>query len=411
VFQASGIPPSYADYWRAEAIRTIARNRIYLGCAISLKTTSGIHVRQAHQRPLPALVEQADYEDGDRLSVTPIRRDRKEWWIQHCPDLQDVIVDAVVRERAEQTMNEADDRWTEGRGENYLKRQSAKRERHRQSPYILRDVLLTRDGDFPMRGWVNGGKRCYGVSANVQGNPKAAHLTGVVPALPLETAVIQVLRSVFLESLDIQSMISSAVAKHLKEQKLAGASETVLEREAQSLSRKIHRLIDANEGVADAADEAQLAAWKERRRQISLQLNCLRRDSSAVTPEAIVKSVAGTLCMPDDTLDGESYFRLRNVVNTWCFDVHFEQESRELTFSVGLPSIGDLSAIGEAGAGAPPMAFAYSNSIRGADRLSGPALQFRCWSPHADLPSKMRWPRTWGYEIERVNPKPRRRPR
>lgn len=402
-----GVLPSFASFWHPTTIRYIVLNPIYLGRAVACRIALGVHVVLASGRPQKTPVNQSDYEDTDRKSIDPIHRPRADWFEREEPQLADYIADPVIRERADAAIEKAFENFVLPRPENYLALSHARRERHRQSAYILSNVLCSKDGDFPLRGRTQGNgesaRRTYMVGEYIGGNPKATHLSQYLPANQPEQVVLSVLRSLFCGLTEIGSMIEAAVEEIKKQQPSLLANEKNLREEDQTLGRKIRRLINASSDTeADPESDEQIQRWKLRRQQIKNDLLLIQRDVREIDPKCVVKQVADVIFTPEDKLDGESYFRLRNVINAWCSSMRVDLVTRELTFVVGVPPEWALAAISRGEELCLQGEFTRQVALE-AHRVNRLILgEYRCWSPHGGLPVQ-RWPHKWGYQWDRVH--------
>ena len=212
--------------WPAMTVRSIAYNPAYIGLLARGQTTMAVYHSSAPGAPIEAKHDPKELRDNPR----PRRRRRpyEQWMLRQDPALADFLPEHL-REPMRIAI-EAD-----------LQRRAASKprskDRHRQSTFILKDILRSRQGGHRLTGRIGGKRnqvRYYQIS-KARSSPRSDHpLKAFIPAEPLERAILAVLREVMANRPDVRGAVERALQKRAAEQDHGSTDRASLEKELGS---------------------------------------------------------------------------------------------------------------------------------------------------------------------------------
>jgi DNA invertase Pin-like site-specific DNA recombinase len=268
------IPSPNGVGWRAESVRSILLNPTYVGLAIRYRKAGGIYYNGGEAAATPSGVELKELVE--RPNVSERMRPREEWRDREIPDLFDFAPEEV-QELAKAKIGNHLDSIADGRPA------PAKRDPHRQSPYVLKGILQSKQGGHKMTGRPRGkNKRSYAVSRGLSVVKSNNVLATRVPAEPIEQIVMEMMKAVFSD----KSLIIAKVTKLFNRYRKLAEQPVTVEAIQKKRSAKRQQLIILLEHVSegDPVDDPIVMKLDALQREIR-QLDAQIRDSQLLPPK------------------------------------------------------------------------------------------------------------------------------
>jgi hypothetical protein len=217
------------------------------------------------------------------------------------------------------------------------------RDRHRDSSFILKGILRSKQGNHPMSGRKTGPegkrKRYYGVSKAINTPKKGSVLAKLIPAEPIEKTVLAVVRSILLDSPNLREMIDTEVRHQYAELQGDHADLGALHEEKRLLEKTLCDTIgmlskSGRESAAPAIRQldGQIAEITERIAQAEYACKLLPKDI-----DAHVEAVVSDLKQLGASLDTPTP-QLRRLLGALISRATVDLETREVDLELSLPS-------------------------------------------------------------------------
>jgi hypothetical protein len=236
-----GIAPKRGEAWQITTIANILRNPVYTGRGIANRYSRAVYHMRSPNAPTPANADPRALAQrkGPQIAI----RAAKDWFIDEHPHLADYL-DPQLRELAV----EFQQKFLEAQGKGRTPKFS--RDRHTDSDYILKGLLRSVQGNHPMSGRTLGrrGKRSryYAVSrAYSIPSAKSEEQRKIIPAEPLERAVMTAVRDMLFNADDIEQRIRSTVEQQLALGRVNESDADQLRREREQLRNQLEFIIDS----------------------------------------------------------------------------------------------------------------------------------------------------------------------
>ncbi|HZZ41643.1 MAG TPA: recombinase family protein [Tepidisphaeraceae bacterium] len=264
----AGIASVQGSEWYVTTIRKLLINPIYVGLAIRCRVKRGIYYMGSANGAMPSGVTMEEL--ANHPNVKTRRRPRTEWMEKSQPHLSEFLPEGI-RELARAKILRHLDEIADGNAKN------PNRDRHLSSSYFLKKLLRSKQGNELMTGTTKGKKnrpvRYYNVSRAGQTPRTKNVLLKLVPADPLEKAVVGVLKAVLLNRPQMDRSLKELVDKNQQSR----SKQTDVEKLAIEMKQKKRQLVlltDQISGIADQDDpiERKMHAIKQSIRQIDAQL-------------------------------------------------------------------------------------------------------------------------------------------
>lgn len=338
------IPSPTGKKWNTQTINSILKNPIYLGRGIANRYSSAIYHRRAPDRPIPVSLSKSELNNQKRpLKCT---RPQSDWCIQEYPQLAEFL-DPQLRELAAAKQQAYLDRQAAGHKPKPNRRRSRfnpLRGRHLESPFFLKGILRSRQGDLPMTGVTTGKKgskkRYYRISKafNVPDGDRV--LRKMVPAEPLETAVIETVKTVLLAKSDLRERIEQHVRHSLRQTIRDHDQLAALLKERDAIRRKLELIIDQFDAEMAELVEGKIAELKTHLQSIDDRLS--RCETVAPADEnTIKKRVEETIASITElgkTLANAPPAALRLYLQSLIAQLVVNLETREVRLGIALPA-------------------------------------------------------------------------
>jgi len=332
------VPSAEGRRWVTGVVRDILGNPIYVGRGIANRHTSGIYHMRGADRPLEAKHDKREMYERRRPPTHA--RPQSDWVVQDYPALLGILP-PEIRELA--AAKQQARLHAQASGE----RRKPNRDRHRETSFFLKGILRSKQGDEPMTGTTTGKrgirKRYYRVPRAYASPDGNRILRRLIPAEPVEQAVIEIVRRTLLETPDLRSRIERQVRSQLKAAATDAGQLAELTAERDALRRKLEFVVDSFDAdMKDLAERkvgelrAQLRTINDRvahcRPAVALTDSQVAERVDAVA--AAIENLAESLgTAPPPTLPG----LLQAIIGRLAVDL----ETREVELEVALPADAD----------------------------------------------------------------------
>lgn len=196
-----GIPAADGGLWSDTSVDRILENTTYTGFGIANQLATGLYnVRGTDAKP--RAVVRGIEEIANSRSAPKVRRPESDWQRQEHPQL----VDYLGQDLNELAVAMHQQVWAKKAAKALVPKVKGKPggDRHTDSPYVLKGLLRTKEGGYPMTGNAKGpGKyrrRYYGATRGHSAPKTGSSMKRLIPAEPLEQAILSIVKDVLLDS-------------------------------------------------------------------------------------------------------------------------------------------------------------------------------------------------------------------
>ncbi len=330
-----GVPSPTNRKWSTATVRSILANTIYTGVGIANRRTSAIYNMRAPQAPAPSPVDKKELQTRRHPRVH--HRPREDWVERAEPQL-DGLLDPSLHQMASDKQQEHLDRIATGRSP------APDRDRHRDSSFFLKGILRSKQGGHAMTGRKTGPKgkrrRYYGVNKAISTPAKGSPLAKLIPAEPIEEAVLTIARSILLDLPDLRERIDGEVRRQCAVRDEDRDDMAALREKKSKLETALCDTIGMlSEGGRESAEpairrlDAQIA-------EVSRRIEAAQ-ETRAVLPDDIdahVDAIIDDMHHLVESLDGLPVPQLRNLLATIVASLVVDLETREVELELTLPN-------------------------------------------------------------------------
>lgn len=330
----NGIPSSQGKQWSQHSVEVIYEQEVYTGRSVGNRTSSAIYHERQNGAPKVAKLDPAIQATAKNIPVR--QRPLDEWFIQDQP-LMTGFLDDDVRKLA---MAEHEKLW-QRRGD--VDRQKQSKSKHKTSEYLLSGLLFAKqDGEGlvgVLCGRVGHKVRYYRHRRGRRGYRKGSVCNRVLPAEPLEKAVLDVVQEVLTDLPTLREQI----LKVATEQSAVTDDGVALEelRACREQLRKRTELIVSTldaETLADARPELERLRLERR----SLDDQIAAKESAAqartVNPVELTERIVATLADLSVKMKTLPTFAMKQMLATVVEKVVVDMESKEVEIFLATPS-------------------------------------------------------------------------
>lgn len=329
-----GVPNASGAAWSTGVIANMLVNPIYIGWGVGRRTTKSIYnmIGRPGQGPQPSLAESKELRNRRQ----PLLRYRptEDWWAREFETLSDLLpehLQALARPKIEQKLLDQVEKKVQG---------TQSLDKHTQSDYILKHLLHSKQGNHPMTGRTTGRQNRYYLVSRGQSNPESGSvLKRMIPATPLEEAVLRVIEEMLLQNPNIPELMDEVVRAERKRQHPNEGELKKLEAERRKLVKQIDLYIEQVEDTADPDQEERLTLKRSRLRIVNQQLNTIR--SNDRTDGLDIADQTSRLVQAFSEI-GENLRKLppaalRAVVQHFIPELVVDLETRQVEMTLALP--------------------------------------------------------------------------
>lgn len=337
-----GIPSTRGGAWYVSTVRSILVNPVYCGAGLANVFSAAIYYMRGRNGPVESDVDATQLSNG-----RPPRRTRpKTDWVERAePHLTGLLSESVKTAAVEKQR---------ARLEALAERrpQPRNRDRHRDSDFVLKGILVSRQGGYPMTGRRTGKatcrKRYYAVSRAFTAPTSDATLRRLIPADPLEAAVIVALQLILMEGDHIRQRLTDIIRRELRAARKPGSDVAVLEAEQTKIEQQMSFALDELDTVGRAALSRKMKALQARLKEIQEQVRRARAATPAAeNADAIVDAICKRLAKLGQELPALPPAALRTVLRQFVSKLVVDLETRDVEVEFALPDWSgvDLNAV------------------------------------------------------------------
>ncbi len=205
-----GIVAPRGGQWSLATVRSILFNPTYLGLGIANLATTAVYYIRGPEGPVPAEIQMKDLMEGKAARRI---RPQSEWFERQEPELTNLL-NPSLKTAAATKQSARMDSLAAG-----IPRKR-NRDRHRDSNYILKGILTTKQGGYAMTGRTTGKKGCrkryYAISRAYSYPSSDLLLRTLIPAEPLEQMVLSVLQEVLIDCQRVHEVVRKVAERELR---------------------------------------------------------------------------------------------------------------------------------------------------------------------------------------------------
>lgn len=336
----SGVPSPQGGRWSTNAARDILFRPIYLGRGIANQVTNGIYHMRGPDHPVE--VEHDKRELYARRRPAERLRPRTDWHVQEHPLLAEFLP-AELRELAAARQQAHLDALASG------EQRKPNRDRHRNSRFFLKGLLRSKQGDEPMTGTTtgkSGGPARYYHVPRAHAYPDGNRvLRRLIPAEPIERAVLEIVRSTLLTAPDLRERIERHVRAALKSAADDAGQLAELTAERDALRRKLEFVVESFDTDMQELAERKIAELRAQLRTINDRIaRC--RPATKLTDAVVAERVDAVVAAAQDlakSLETEPHATLAGLLRVFVGRLVVDLETREIELEVALPPYADAA--------------------------------------------------------------------
>jgi len=331
-----GVPSPTGKLWHVATIRNILINPIYTGLGIANRHSSAIYHQRAPGSPQPVSIDTRTLAQGKRPPTKVRPRDE---WHERKEQALLGLLPPEVRSLAEACHDRHLDEMADGH------EPIVNKDRHRDSEYLLKGILMSKQGLHPMTGRLGGRKpnriRYYSVSRAFN-TPKTenAILKKMVPAEPLEKMVLAILQTMLLRAPDLRERVKDAIRNHGREAQVDHGDVAKLKEEREAVRRKLEFAIDELDEIGRDAVKARVKRWQAQLRSLDSRVdryqpvgNLNKKDVDFAT-DAVIQRIVQF----GETMDELPVPATRRLLEAVVHRAVVDLETRNVELELRLPS-------------------------------------------------------------------------
>ncbi len=341
---AQGVPAARGNQWAMTTVSQILHNPTYLGIGIANRSSAGIYTVRAPNQPLPSHVD----ERALAASNAPPRklRPRSDWFERQEKALE-TLLEPDVRAVAMAKLDALFDKLA------HVPQPRPAKDRHVESDYILKGILISKQGAHPMTGRKTGrrGKRVryYAVSRGATVPVRGSILKRLIPADPIEKAVVAALRNVLLAKDELRQTVERMVREQTSMARVDDADVAKLRKQREMIAAKLSFVIDELDEIGRDVAKGKIVQLQAQLRALDEQISSAKRNGGAseVDAETIVTGVLDQLESLSQSIHELPPTAIRRVVQLFVAKLEVDLESRAIRLELRLHpwAIGAADAI------------------------------------------------------------------
>jgi hypothetical protein len=261
-----GIRCESGKSWCVTTINYILANPVYTGRGIANRFTSAVYHKRS--KNAPTKVQSSRQSLARRKKPPQHVRPKSEWMSFEHPLLNDLLGD--LRDQAVAAQDQKLARQSNGHIVT-----TASKDRHIDSPYVLKGILKSKQGGHAMSGRTTGTPptRYYAVHRGFTAPKRDKLMRRQINAEELEKAVLGVVRDILLSADDLQARFVKEIERQRNAIVLNESELTKLESEKQKLTNQIELTIDSLGMVGKDAAQRKLRELEAKLIAVTAQLD------------------------------------------------------------------------------------------------------------------------------------------
>lgn len=331
---ARGILSGRGQPWSVSSVNAILRNSVYTGIGIANRYTSAIYNIRAKNAPKPSCTDRKTL--AARRKPAQSIRPKSDWMEIEYPALKDYLAD--LRERAVEWQ-----RHEIGKSVGTRVGKPTSRDRHVDSPYILKGIARSNQGSHPLTGRTLGRKgnktRYYAVHRGFTVPKFEKTLRRLIPAESLERAVIGAAEKFLAAAPDLRPRLLKMIDQQRRAAKSDTADSKKLEAERKNVAAQIELVIESLGQLGREAAKSKLQELEVRLAHVTNRLERASKASPVIDadPAAIADQIIERLAHLGQSMKSLPVPSLRAVLCTLISKLEVDLETRAVVIEFALP--------------------------------------------------------------------------
>jgi hypothetical protein len=328
-----GVRSPQGRQWSQHQVEVIYEQEAYTGRSVGNRTSSAIYHERQPSAPKPVKLDVAVQATAKNIPVRP--RPQTEWFVQRQP-LMEHFLEPELRTLA---MAEHERIW-QRRGD--VDRPKQSKSKHQASVYLLTGLLYAKQDGEPLVGILCGrvGKkvRYYRHRRGRRGYTSGSMFNRMIPAEPLENAVIEIVREILTSDADLRDRVVTFVEDEARKSE-PNEELGSLQAKRDQIKKRTGMIVSTldEETLADAKDE--LDRLKAERRAVEAQIAAAEASAAmqSLDPQAVADDVVGKLANLAATVSEMPKFALRQFLASIVGRIEVDMESKAAEVQLMLP--------------------------------------------------------------------------
>jgi hypothetical protein len=334
VLNSNGVPSPQGKQWSQHQVEVIYEQEVYTGRSVGNRSSSAIYHERQAGAPKAVNLDPAVHATAKNIPVR--QRPLSEWFFQDQPLMADFLEEAVRK----LALVEHEELWERRGDPDRPKRSNSK---HDPSDYLLSGLLIAKqDGETlvgVLCGRVGQRVRYYRHRRGRRGYRKGSIFNRMLPAEPLEKAVISVVQDVLGELPLLREQILKSVSKQSAISD-DGAKLEELRTRREQLRKRTELIVSSldEETLADARPE--LERLRSERRSLDEQIAAKEASARArtINPEELADRIVAHLAEMSAKMKTMPTLALRRMLGAVVERVVADVESKEIEIFLAVPS-------------------------------------------------------------------------
>ncbi|MCE9554593.1 MAG: recombinase family protein [Planctomycetes bacterium] len=341
------VPASDGGRWSLTSVRDVLYNPIYLGIEVRHRWTRALYNKLSEHGPVPVFVNQHQLEKDGRTTVPHVERPRDEWRLVDIPKLKDILPSPLREIAAARIMEKFDPDAPPHPKKGKPLRSGEAKHKHLDSPFLLTNILHSKQTGHRMRGEVVNkklvhGRKSYRYYFDCGAAVHAERGLNVrrIPAEPLEQAVLGVIRQILGDDRAIAERMKTAATTLTHEQPNAGRQRETLLAEKESLSRRLRQAYKllGQSGMESVAE--QMTEDQKRLEELKAELKRIDQmhGEPELDPEQAAQSAIKHLTQIGRQMDNLPNAEMKQLLAALLEGLQIDLATGDLEFTVVLPT-------------------------------------------------------------------------
>jgi hypothetical protein len=328
--------------WSVSTINRVLSNPVYTGIGIANRLTQAIYHSRAKNAPKPAVTDRKQLANRRRPKM--VVRPREDWMEIMYPLLAEFLGDL----RAKAVAWQAGELSKQALG---VAANPGSKDRHADSPYILKGLLRSAQGNHPLTGRTLGKRdakyRYYAVHRGFTVPKVERTLRRLIPAKPLEQVVLEAVRETLGHAPELRERILALVEKQQQDRAGDAGDLKKLERERDRIRTQIEVAIDILGEAGREAAESKLRQLRTKLEQINGRIQKALEASPTIKGDAaaIADQIVLSLSKLGQRLDGMPSNLLRQLLAALISKLVVDLDTKNVEIELALPDWATLTKL------------------------------------------------------------------
>jgi hypothetical protein len=329
-----GIPSPTGKKWNTTTIGQILKNTVYTGTGIANRYTAAVYNMRAPDRPIESNVSKQELYSRKRPATKT--RPREDWHVQEQPQLAEFL-DEAVRQTVIKRQTQVLDNQASGHSP------KPNRDRHLDSSFFLKGILRSKQGDVAMTGVTTGNrgskKRYYRISRAFSAPDGDRVMRRLVPAEPLELAVLETVRQTLLNLPELRNRIEAQVRAEMAATSQDNQQLGVLLAERDAIGSKLKLVLSQFNSEMEDLVRGEIDSLKGKLRSVNDRIARCQSTKPTKTEniDEIVDLTLAAICNLAETMKDPPPATLRKLLSILIPRLAVDLETRDAELEITLP--------------------------------------------------------------------------